>query len=319
MEECSRCARVRNLAGGDSGGGSGPGGKSGVGFGPAPGRSCCIQQIEVRKDGSLSTVPEDQEMDWEGSTNAWGQWSERERRLRRLGVVVWRPINLHVGDVEGKTKVVEQWEVWRELRDRREGKGGWMGKNWAPPARLAWMRTESDRELRRMREELVRGYWESKEDEERRLRQAEATVTEWDQDDIELAIHRPEGEPNLEKEQDVAELKKSVFDHIPQLDMHIAKQKDFWRLRIQAEKIHKHDADIEQRNFQAAMKRDAAWLKEAEFVLAEVEDWLEVVLRGQADGASKQELSRSADKKLSPGTREWMCDLIPRIWDIIEN
>ncbi len=57
-----------------------------------------MEMIELRKDGSVSA----QNGDFSTKELGGCMWSERERKLRKNGLVEWRAVNLHVGDVEAR-------------------------------------------------------------------------------------------------------------------------------------------------------------------------------------------------------------------------
>jgi hypothetical protein len=291
--ECTRCAREDR-----------PGGKKG---------SCCVEQIEVRRDGSVSASPEDLTKDpWP----RMGMWSVRERRLREWGVVGWRPINLHVGDVEGKREVVRQWEG---LRDRSWSSGE--KENWALPTQPWFKEREHPRRVAEAREEVFRDL-ESVEAEKARLHRAAARVAEWDREDLLLGIEAEDSPVQARWSAD-EELKNTTIQiermcpHLPELESQIAEQKTFWRSRIQAERIHRGEEELARRDLEAAVKAEDGWMKERDRVLKEVEEMWEIVLRGRAEGAAEMELSGRVWKVLSSRTREWLDYLVPRIWDAL--
>lgn len=134
----------------------------------------CVEQIEVRKDGSVSAREEDLQREGTGRV----MWSSMERTLRQQGIVEWRAINLHVGDVDGKRKVVEAWDHQQEdssLAGFRE--------NWVLPTKPTLFPAPVGNQVRKSRDELVPNR-EGVEVEKARHEKARARVREWDHEDI---------------------------------------------------------------------------------------------------------------------------------------
>lgn len=276
-------------------------------------RGRCVEMIEVRRDGSVSAQNGDL------STKELGgcMWSERERRLRRNGVVEWRAVNLHVGEVEGKEEVVRAWARLRECGPLFAGR-----KNWALPMRTEL--TYQANEVVRARREMNRDI-ESAEGKQARLKRAAAQVAVWDREDELLDIQTSDSESSTPEGQKIADDKhfeatratiEHMLERIPALEIYIAEQKRFWHDRICAESVHLYDKELTQHGVQAAVEIEKEWKKAKSLVISELEDLLDHVLRGRAEGVDKTEILAWVEK-VSADTREWLDRLVPRIWDRI--
>ncbi|KAF7514391.1 hypothetical protein GJ744_000161 [Endocarpon pusillum] len=271
----------------------------------------CVEMIEVRRDGSVSA----QVGDFDTKEFGGCMWSERERRLRRNGVVEWRPVNLHVGEVEGKEEVVRAWTRLRECGPLFAGR-----QNWALPRRtpLAHRATE----VVRVRREMIRDI-ESAEGKQARLKRAAAQVEEWDREDELLDIQTSDLESSAPEGQKIADDKhfeatratiEHMLDRISGLEIYIAEQKRFWHDRICAQSVHLYDKELTQSGVQAAVEIEKEWKKAKSLVISEVEDLLDHVLRGRAEGVDETDILAWVEK-VSADTREWLDRLVPRIWD----
>jgi hypothetical protein len=171
------------------------------------------------------------------------------------------------------------------------------------------------------REEVFRDL-ESVEAKKTRLHRAVARVAEWDREDLLLGIEAEDSPVQARGSAD-DELKNATIEiermcsHLPELESQIAEQKTFWRSRIQAERIHRGDEELERRDLEAAVKAEDAWMKEGNRVLEEVDEMWEFVRMGRAEGVAGMELSGRVGKVLSPRTKEWLDYLVPRIWEAL--
>lgn len=262
----------------------------------------CVEQVEVRRDGSLSATDSD--------LVGLGMWSPRERRLRRRGVVEWRVVNLRVGDVEGKKWVVRDGERMRETRSL-DGER----ENWILPVDSGAKDGRDPGAVARTRAELTRDF-ETAEDKRLRLKSAVARVADWDRQDIVFGLKMDE--PSMEKTDEHFEAAtmniEQLANHLTERQPGIAEQKRFWRLRIQAESAYFHDAELRRNGVQAAAEAESKWKADATQVLREVDEWLDLALRGRAQEVSEVGYAGHAAEKLSSHTRHWLNILVPRIW-----
>jgi hypothetical protein len=171
----------------------------------------CVEMVEVRHDGSVSA----QEGDFATTELGGSMWSERERRLRRQGVVDWRPINLHNGDVDGKIEVLEMWKKVRECTTNYVN-----NKNWVAPIRKKLTWREHIREVARARSEIRRDV-ETTEAKGARLQKAAARVAEWDLEDTYLGFKASETIPESPEAEEIANKfarsdKKPLGEHFRQ-------------------------------------------------------------------------------------------------------
>jgi hypothetical protein len=274
----------------------------------------CVEMIEVRHDGSVSA----QEGDFSTTELGGSMWSERERRLRRQGVVDWRPINLHVGDVAGKSEVLEMWERVRECATHYVNT-----KNWVAPIRTNLPWREHMREVARVRAEINQDVAKT-EAREDRLQKAAARVSEWDLEDTDLGIKASDSIPESPEAEGMADTSfeatrtclESMSTNIADLEVYIADQKRYWHDRICAESVHLYKAKVTQRGVEAAVEMEVEWEKAKSQVLLETEDLLDHVLRRRADEVEGIDMFAHLEK-LSESTRGWLDLLVPRIWDAV--
>lgn len=261
-----------------------------------------MEQIEVRGDGSMSAR--------EADLDELGMWSPRERRLRRKGVVGWRAVNLLVGDVEGKRAVVQDWERMRESRNLYGDR-----ENWILPTGLGLEYREDLTVVAGARADVIRDL-ETVGERKVRLMGAMARVAEWDREDAVLGFKKQE--PSAEQVDETLEAarigKERMLNHLTEREHNIAEQKRFWRLRIQAQSVHLHDAELKQNGLEAAMQAEGKWKTDETKVLQEVDIWLDLVLRERAEAVAEAVSSDHVEEKLSPETRQWLDILVPRIW-----
>jgi hypothetical protein len=273
----------------------------------------CVEQIELRHDGSVSAREEDLRRGFSA-----GMWCPREKWLRRQGIVAWRTINLHTGDAEGKMEVVDEWD---SLQERSKAYGE--GKSWVLPPATKLEHRQRIADLKSTRAELIRDL-ETAEANKSRLARAAARVAEWDLEDEFLGIKKQAS--SLIKDDAAAAAAAAthlqatrtdierMFDHLPQLELDIARQKEYWDLRICAQFTHLHDSQLQQHDFHAAVATAEAWRDDQDHVLLQVYELLQLVLRGRMDGLSDPELSAAVQAAVSPVTRKWVARLVPRFW-----
>ena len=135
------------------------------------GNGNCIEQIEVRKDGSPCGGGK-------ASDPQTVIWTEEERRLRKRGIVEWRPINLQFGDVNGKEGVVQEWYGLKRKVKQLDDRQNWilptqtreMNKAFIIDERITWGSSVRTRQ--------------SDRDRQIRLQLAAARVAEWDKEDL---------------------------------------------------------------------------------------------------------------------------------------
>jgi hypothetical protein len=271
----------------------------------------CVEMIEVRHDGSVSA----QEGDFAATTELGGSmWSERERRLRRQGLVDWRPINLYDGDVDGKIEVLEMWNRLRECPTNYVNT-----KNWLAPIRKKLTWRENIRAVARARSE-ARQDAETAEAKKARLEKAAARVAGWDLEDAYLDFKASETIPEPPEAEKMADEShdairrgvESMLANIADLEVYIADQKRYWHNRVCAESVHLYNAKVAQDGVKAAVEMEVEWEEAKSQVLPEMEDLLDHVLRGRAN-----EVKVSDFEELSQSTRTWLDLLVPRIWDAL--
>jgi hypothetical protein len=146
----------------------------------------CVEQIEVRKDGSVSARDED----LQGCGPIGAKWLPREVRLRRLGVVEWRPINLHEGDSEAKKSIVEQNDRHKDTTHVHGGKRNWTLP--APSKLLSVAATPSAVSKTRIELNLD---CESRGVRQQRLLCAAARVAEWESEELLVKTKVPDNAP----------------------------------------------------------------------------------------------------------------------------
>lgn len=78
--------------------------------------------------------------------------------------------------------------------------------------------------------------------------------------------------------------------------------------------MHLYNKELAQDGVQAAVAREKGWERVKSLVFSEVEDLVDHVLRGRAEGADDAEILICVEK-VSALTREWLDRLVPMIWD----
>ena len=213
-------------------------------------------------------------------------WTTSEKKLRASGKVIWRPINLHYGDVSSKANVVARWEA---------GKGQSITRSQlSPSANRSWQTPHGPDggpippvSLKVARQQVAQ--WDAED-----LRQSDSDIASADLRSVKSFARSAS---HLSTPEATSSTPSGEFQYLSSC--------------LLAGRSERYERNLQQYGRVRANREDKAFNEAVVGLLSSLRAMLEQRKSFIASGNKEGEAHRMAVQTLSEGTQAWFQDLVP--------